>query len=52
MNTKHSLPFLCGRDFSVLRKSSDIFLTSKALIKKGVPVANDAPITAVSPEKR
>lgn len=42
---------MCRRDVSILRKSSDIFLTSKALIKIGVPDASDAPTTAVSPEK-
>lgn len=41
---------VCRRAVSLLRKSSDIFLTSKALIKKGVPDANDAPTTAVSSE--
>lgn len=40
------------RDVSALRKSPDIFLTSKALIKKGAPDANDAPTTAVSPDRR
>lgn len=51
--TQNTPPILvCRRDVSLLRKSSDFFLTSKALIKKGVPDANDAPTTAVSPEKR
>lgn len=43
---------MCRRGVSALRKSPDIFLTSKALIKKGVPDANDAPTTAVSPERK
>lgn len=51
MNTKYSSCSVCRRDVSLLRKSSDIFLTSKAPIKKGVPDANDAPTTAVSPGK-
>lgn len=42
---------MCGRDVSLLRKSSDIFLTSKALVRKGVSDANDAPATRESSEK-
>lgn len=51
MNTKYSSRSVGRRDVSLLRKSSDIFLTSKAPIKKGVPDASDAPTTAVSPGK-
>lgn len=52
MNTNTPPILVCRRYVSILRKSSDIFLTSKAFIKKGVPDANDAPATAVSPEKK
>lgn len=43
---------MCRRGVSVLRKSSDFFLTLKIFILKGVSDVNDAPTSAVSPRKR